>query len=175
MKVRILAENEDFHERKQDFQELVDLVYYSVPFYFGNQTKPSSMVDFTDPKTLFPSDHFLFPENKNGLNRRNRDLKMSRGKHRRHIVSQGLWSIISPLRGLMAFFLEDNDREMRDFLRPGQSLHVSVWLHIPSVDFINRNEGCLDLKSSSPLSTGNNKVEQLVKRARKGAILMSGP
>lgn len=182
MKDQIFAENEDFHERKQVFQELVDSVCYSVPFYLSNQTIPSSMVEFTDPKILFPSDHFLFPENKNGLNRRNRNLKISRGEHRRHIVSQELWSIMSSLRGLLAFFLEDDDREMRDFLRPGQydwireqSLRVSVLLRIPSVDFINRNKVCLDLNSSSLLSTENNEVEQLVRRARKGAILMSGP
>ncbi|RAO65964.1 uncharacterized protein BHQ10_001976 [Talaromyces amestolkiae] len=179
---QILAENEDFVECKQVVQELVDSVCYSVPFYLGNRTKPSSMVDFNDPTILFPSDHILFPENKNGLNQRSQDPKMSRDEHRRHIVSQGLWSIMSPLSRLMAFFLEDDDRAMMDFLRPGQyewireqSLRVSVLLRIPTIDSDNKNEERLELNSSSILVTTNNEVEQLVKMVRKGAIFMSGP
>lgn len=179
---QILAENQDFFEYKQILQELVDSVCYSVPFYLGNRTKPSSIADFTDLTILFPSDHILFPENGSGSNQGSQDLKMSRDEHRRHIISQGLWSIMSPLSRLMAFFLEDDDRAMMDFLRPGQyewiseqSLRVSVLLRIPTAECDNSNEGRLILNSSSPLVSGNNEVEQLVKRVRKGAIFMSGP
>lgn len=179
---QVLATNSDFVEYKQTLQELVDSVCYSVPFYLGNRTKPSSIADFTDPAILFPSDHILFPENANGSNQQSHDLKMSRDEHRRHIVSQGLWSIMSPLSRLMTFFLEDGDRGMMAFLRPGQyewireqSLRVSVLLRIPTAEYGHSNDGHLILNSSSPPISVNNEVEQIVKRVRKGAIFMSGP
>lgn len=179
---KVLAENQDFVECKQNLQELVDSVCYSVPFYLGNRTKPSSIADFTDPAILFPSDHILFPDNGNGFNQRTQDLKMSRDEHRRHIVSQGLWSIMSPLSRLMTFFLEAEDQTMMAFLRPGQyewireqSLRISVLLRIPPAESNGSNEGFLILNSFSPPRSVNNGVEQLVKRVRKGAVFMSGP
>ncbi|KAF3392935.1 hypothetical protein DPV78_010132 [Talaromyces pinophilus] len=178
---QILTENRDIAECTRILQELVDSVCYSVPFCLGNRTKPSSIADFTDPAILFPSDNILFPENGNALNQQSHDLKMSRDEYRRHIVSQGLWSIMSPLSCLMTFFLED-DRAMMAFLRPGQHewireqfLRVSVLLRIPSAASDDSNEGHLVLNSSSAPVSVNNGVENLVKRVRKGAIFMSGP
>lgn len=179
---QILARNQDFVECKQTLQELVDSICYSIPFYLGNRTKPLSIADFTDPAILFPSDYILFPENRNSFNQRTQDLKMSRGEHRSHIVSQGLWSIMSPLSRLMTFFIEDDDQLMIAFLRPSQydwiceqSLRVSVLLRIPPAESDDSNEGRLTLNSSSPPSSVNNRVEQLVRRVRKGAVFISGP
>lgn len=178
---QILPENQDIAECTRILQELVYSVCYSVPFCLGNRTKPSNIADFADAAIPFPSDHILFPEYGNGLSQQSHDLKMSRDEHSRHIVSQGLWSIMSPLSRLMTFSLED-DRAMMAFLRPGQyewiqeqSLRVSVPLRIPSAESDDSNERHLVLNSSLPPISVNNSVEQLVKRVRKGAIFMSGP
>lgn len=174
---QILAANQDFVECTQVLQELVDSMCYSVPFYLGNRTKPSSIADFTDPSILFPSDNIPFPENEN-----RHGMKMSRVEHRRHIISQGLWSVMNPLSRLMAFFLEDDHKAMMTYVRPGQyewireqSLRVSVLLHMPIAGSDDSNVGPLLSDPSSPTRPVNDEIEQLVTRFRKGAVFMSGP
>lgn len=176
-----LAEHQDILEYQQAFQDMVDSVCYSVPFYLGNRTQPSSMADFTDPAILFPSDHLPAPENMNNLNKQIHNPIMPREEHRRHIISQGPWSITNPLSRLMTFFLEDDDQTIMAFLRPGQYewiseqfLRVTVVLRIPPAKSDESNEGC-GLSNSSSQSSVNNGVEQLVERVRKGAVFLSGP
>lgn len=177
-KDEMLAVNEDFVECKQVLQELVDSVCYSVPFYLGNRTKPLTIADFTDLAILLPSYHVLGSGNK-----KKRLYKHDPGtptdEHRRHIISQGPWHIMSPLSRLLTFFFEDDG--MSDFVRPGQHewireqfLRVTMLLHIPPEEPGESKEGSRLFKSSFQGSV-DTRVENLAKRVRKGALFMSGP
>lgn len=142
-------------------QDLVDSVCQSVAFYLGNRTTPSTMADLTDPHIALlgkiPFDSI------NILQDHNSDLQSD--DHKRHIIAQGPWHIMSPLSRLVAILSEDTT--FASLLRPGQHhwirtqfLRVLTILHIFSVD----SEDLCDVTA-----------DFLAKQVRKGAIFMSGP
>ncbi|KAL4940773.1 hypothetical protein BDV06DRAFT_195993 [Aspergillus oleicola] len=168
-------ETEDFITYAHAFQELVDSICDSVPFYLGNRVNPSTMADFTDPAILlpvYPKQFPAAPAPAGGM--RNWS---SAEEHKRHVIAQGPWHIMSPLSRLLTLFTEDDHGHlMATFLRPGQHqwirkqfLRVTTLIRVryPSVP-----AGVLDIKRVS--KTGAT-VEDLARGIRKGAIFMSGP
>ncbi|RDW72732.1 Zn(II)2Cys6 transcription factor domain-containing protein [Aspergillus mulundensis] len=157
---------------KQPLQDLVDSLCYSVPFYLGNRMKPSSMRDFTDPSIVFPtsppSDHAGYPA-------------IHPDNHKRHLIAQGHWHIMSPLGCLLSLLSEDGQilaghlREgQADWIR-GQFLRVATLLRL-------RDEGSGGVEgrrlSNSPLSSSGTpdlKAESLAKSVRRAAVFLSGP
>lgn len=162
-------------EYKHTFQELVDSVCYSVPFYLGNRTKPSSIPDFTDPAILLPSEPLTRPDT---------GRKSEGDEHKRHIIAQGPWHLMSPLSRLLTLFSEEHGgTQIAAFLRPGQYewiceqfLRVTTLLHIPQADTGDGLGGYIPLPSnSSSRGCVSSRAEQLAKKVRKGAVCMSGP
>ena len=88
---------------------------------------------------------------------------MSSDEHKRHMVAQGPWHVMSPLGRLLVLFSEEDGKLILNFLRPGQLdwireqfLRVATLLHLP-------------------LAKSDTKAEYLAREIRKGAIFMSGP
>lgn len=167
-------------EYRHTLQELVDSICYSVPFYLGNRTKPSSIPDFTDPAIVFPSD-YLTPADKSSNTQSN--IPHSLDEHKRHLIAQGPWHLMSPLSRLLTLFSEYRGQQMATFLRPGQYewiceqfLRVTTLLHIPQMEMETGGERNYTPLASSPANgCVNSRVEDLAKKVRKGAIFMSGP
>ncbi|KAH7394190.1 hypothetical protein DE146DRAFT_757667 [Phaeosphaeria sp. MPI-PUGE-AT-0046c] len=156
--------SEDLFHYQEVVQELVDSVCRSVPFYLGDRTAPSSMADFTDPDiSLLGPPQFDLQHSKDAT--QDRDLKVPSDEHRRHIIAQGPWHIMSPLSRLLTLLSEDATIE--SLLQPGQRqwirtqfLRVLRLLHMFPAD--------LD-------SAGDITADFLAKQVRKGAVFMSGP
>ena len=169
-------------EYKHTLQELVDSICYSVPSYLGNRTKPSSIPDFTDPAILLPSDQTQTDGGRSNM--QSNIPHSSADEHKRHIIAQGPWHLMSPLSRLLTLFSEEHHgQQMATFLRPGQYewiceqfLRVTTLLHIPQVATGDETGKCTLLASNSPArGYGNSRVEDLAKKVRKGAVFMSGP
>ncbi|KAJ9272037.1 transcriptional regulator family: Fungal Specific TF [Paecilomyces variotii] len=176
------GEIEGILECKQIFQELVDSVCYSMPFYLGNRTRLCSIADFDDPTILLPSCDSLLPGDEGPVNKQTHDPRMSKDEHRRHIIAQGPWHAMSPLSRLLTLSSEDQGQLITSLLRPGQYewireqfLRVTILLHIPLTEASGRNEGCRVLDSVTQGSNMYTKAEFLAREVRKGAIFMSGP
>lgn len=176
------GETGDILECKQIFQELVDSVCYSMPFYLGNRTRLCSIADFDDATILLPSCDSLLPGDEGPVNKQTHDPGMSKDEHRRHIIAQGPWHAMSPLSRLLTLSSEDQGQLITSLLRPGQYewireqfLRVTILLHIPLTEASGRNEGCRVLDSVTQGSNMYNKAEFLAREVRKGAIFMSGP
>ena len=171
LKNQLSAGSEDLVECKRTVLELVDSICHSVPFFLGNRAKVSSIADFTDPTILLPSCcHF-------GDKRR----QYNADEHRRSIIAQGPWHIMSPLSRLLTLFLEDFGQLMATFLRPGQHkwiqkqfLRVTMLLRIPPAKSGDSAEGS-HLLNSSAQGLVHIGVENIAKRVRNGAMFMSGP
>ncbi|KAM3479655.1 hypothetical protein MY8738_005355 [Beauveria namnaoensis] len=159
---------------QQTLQEMVDRMCYSIPFHLGNRTTRVSLTDFTDPTVLLPSDCSL-----EGGTRQDRSglfAGISRDGHRRHVIAQGPWRVMHPLSRLLTLFSEDDGEVIASLLRPGQRdwvrdqfLRVATLLHLPSYS-------SHDMERSEPSGcSADAKAENLAKKIRKGAILMSGP
>lgn len=160
---RILGGIEYLALYKEVAQELIDSVCHSVPFYLGNRTIPSSMADFTNPDILLPACPSTALENDNDYEQHH-DLDMPSYEHRRHIIAQGPWHIMSPLSRLLTLFPED--AMTASLLRPGQRqwirtqfLRVLALLHISSTGYGIGSDVTADF---------------LAKQVRKGAMFMSG-
>ncbi|KAE8394403.1 hypothetical protein BDV23DRAFT_190023 [Aspergillus alliaceus] len=172
-----LAEDEDFAKYKHIFQELVDSVCHSVPFYLGNQAGSLSIADFTDPAILLPSYHLLASGDKRSLHQQRPNPQASEEEHKSHIIAQGPWHIMSALSRLLTFFLEDDVQPMASFLRPGQHkwiceqfLRVTTLLRIPLADS-GDTKGILHPFNSTAQGSVNTRIEYLADRIRKGAFL----
>lgn len=173
------AADGDFVECQHIIQELADSVCYSVPFCLGNRNKMQTIADFSDPTILLPSYHLLAPgDNKKSSHKQNHGLGMSKEAHKRHILSQGPWHIMSPLSRLLTLFSEDDNQLMSKFIRPGQHewireqfLRVSMVLRIVPAESGYNKEG----RNSSSHGSVDTTVENLAKSVRKGALFMSGP
>lgn len=171
---QFLGDRTDFVNCQQIYQEMVDSVCYSIPFYLGNRTTRCSLTDFTDPTVLLPSQYSL--EDKTWLDRDGLDAGISGNNHRRHVIAQGPWRVMHPLSCLLTLFSEDHGEVMASILRPGQRewirdqfLRVATVLHLPS-------ESVHDMeRSKSPGVSADAKAVHLARETRKGAILMSGP
>ncbi|EEU41880.1 uncharacterized protein NECHADRAFT_96887 [Fusarium vanettenii 77-13-4] len=160
---QFLDDPADFVNCQQRLQEVVDSVCYSIPFHLGNRTTRSTLMDFTDPTILLPSQGSL-----NGVT--------SNDDHRRHVIAQGPWRAMHPLSRCLTLFSEDDGEVIASLLRPGQRewirdqfLRVATLLHLPTEPG-NYMEG-----SGSPGGSADVKAEYLAREIRKGAILMSGP
>ncbi|KAJ5172204.1 hypothetical protein N7492_004797 [Penicillium capsulatum] len=156
------------------FQELVDSLCHSVPFYMGNRTNPSNMADFTDPEILFPSDCYRHRDsNPHSINK----LGSSGDEQKQSIIAQGPWHVMSPLSHILTLVSEDRSQLLATFLRYGQRewireqfLRVTRLLRIPSKSV--QEPYLRGLSAQRSADTG---FEDLVKGVRKGAIFMSGP
>lgn len=157
---------------KRTAQDLVDSICQSVPFYLGNRTLPSSMADFTDPNILvLPSCCPSCPQT-TSLNSCQHDSTSST-QHRRHIIAQGPWHMMSPLSRLLTLFSED--AVMASLLRPGQRqwirtqfLRVMMLLQISPV-------ACNGAGDNTGGADEEVMADFLAKQVRKGATFMSGP
>ncbi|MDI1492950.1 MAG: hypothetical protein OHK93_004734 [Ramalina farinacea] len=179
-------------------QELVDSICHSVPFYLGNRTKQSSLIDFTDPEILFPSYHSLAPGDARFAARlqdcNDGAALLSGDEHHRHMVSYGAWHVVSPLSNLLTLVSDDHGgRLVASCLRPGQQewirqqfLRVSTVVRLPAAGPLGGGEESrspsfvpVGLKSADGtaeiLKSADNAAENLAKQVRKGAIFMSGP
>ena len=67
-------------------QDLVDSIVYSVPFYLGNRTKPSTTYDMADGSLELPGYHRISPWERPGPIKNS--MIMSRDEHVRHAVAQ---------------------------------------------------------------------------------------
>ncbi|KAF2728112.1 hypothetical protein EJ04DRAFT_110567 [Polyplosphaeria fusca] len=144
-------------------QELIDSVCRSVPFYLGNRCVPSNMADFTDATIFLPS--CPSAAQNNNADDVHRHLDMPSDEHRRHIIAQGPWHIMSPLSRLLTLFSED--ARTASLLRPAtcqwvraQFLRVLTLLHISPMAY--------DIDSDAT-------ADFLARQVRKGAMFMSGP
>lgn len=155
---------EDLAHYKEVVQELVDSVCRSIPFYLSNRNRPSSMADFTDPDIVLLGQLRL--DSRLSINyKQDHAFSMPSDEHRRHIIAQGPWHIMSPLSRLVTLLSEDPI--LASLLRPGQHqwiqaqfLRVMKLLHIFPAKHDNSGEFTADL---------------LAKQVRKGALFMSGP
>ncbi|OOF91800.1 hypothetical protein ASPCADRAFT_509782 [Aspergillus carbonarius ITEM 5010] len=172
------SNREELAEPQPIVQELVDGVCYSVPFYLGNLSKPLSMADFADPTILLPSSYF--PGRNGNWNKQLDHQHPAADDHRRHIIAQGPWHIMSPLSRLLTLCFEECGPPMRPFFRSGQYewirdqfLRVTTLLHIPPVESsAHCGQGSLS-KFLDPRSS-DTMAENLATGVRKGAIFMSG-
>lgn len=161
----------------QTIQELVDSVCYSIPFYLGNRTGPSSFTDFTDPEILLPSYHApSSPESSLG---EPIPSKTQSDEHRRHVIAQGAWHAMSPLSRLLTLFSDEHGPLITSFLRPGQHewireqfLRVTTLLGLPSVKLGNYKEvgGTWNWSAERVANTG---AEDLARTARQGAAFIN--
>lgn len=161
-------------ECQETLQNLVDSACYSVPFFLGNRTRQSTITDFTDPHILFPSYHSPASDNKG------HGAGISRDDHRRPLIAQGPWHVMSPLSHLLTLFSEDdNGQLLASFLRPGhqewireQFQRVTTLLHLSSKENNENKQASFDLSAGR---AGNTKTDYLARGVRKGLIFMSGP
>jgi Zn(2)-Cys(6) binuclear cluster domain-containing protein len=98
---------------RQDIQDLVDNICHSLPFYLGNRTRVSSMVDFTDPDIHLPYHPSLEPE---GLPE-HVGPGVPSARHRRHVLAQGPWHAMGVMVWLLRLVAEEDSPLL---LRPGQ-------------------------------------------------------
>lgn len=170
---------DDILECKETLQKLVDSVCYSVPFFLGNRTRQSTITDFTDSEILIPSCHLPAPGDKKSLNTNDQDAGGSRDDHRRSVIAQGPWHIMSPLSHLLTLFSESNGQLLASFVRPGQQewireqfQRVTTLLHLSPKDHGEDEQALFDLSAGR---AGNIKTHYLARGVRKGLIFMSGP
>jgi hypothetical protein len=170
---------DDIFECQETLQKLVDSVCYSVPFFLGNRTGRSTITDFTDSGILIPIYNLPAPGVKKSLNTKDHDTGISRDNHRRPVIAQGPWHVMSPLSHLLTLFSEDNSQFLASFLRPGQQewireqfLRVTTLLHLSPQD---HGEDGQAMSDSSAGRAGNIKTDYLARGVRKGLIFMSGP
>ncbi|PWY81584.1 hypothetical protein BO94DRAFT_146319 [Aspergillus sclerotioniger CBS 115572] len=170
-----MSKPEELAELQDILQVLVDGVCYSVPFYLGNLSKPLSIADFADPTVVLPSSYL--PSRNGNWNKDHHPLVVD--EHRRHIIAQGPWHIMSPLSRLLTLCFEEHGP--RTFLRAGQYewirdqfLRVTTLLHIPPVEAgAHHGRGS---RSNFPVPRSSDTMaENLATGVRKGAIFMSGP
>lgn len=172
---------QELAEFQHILQELTDGVCYSVPFYLGNRSKPLSIADFADPTILLPSSDF--PGRNGNWNKQiyHHDPRAAADEHRRQIIAQGPWHIMSPLSRLLTFCFEECGPPMGTFFRPGQYewirdqfLRVTTLLHIPPVE-ASAHYGRGSLSKFLDPRSSDTMAENLATGVRKGAIFMSGP
>ncbi|KAL4900155.1 hypothetical protein BDW74DRAFT_162457 [Aspergillus multicolor] len=125
----------DVVQCRHTLQGLVDSLCHSVPFYLGNRVNHSSMHDFTDPGIIFPT-YPASPSPPSSL-----PVNPGRNDHKRHLIAQGHWHIMSPLSCLLTLLSDDEDdgHSLAGALRPGQCdwirgqfLRVSTLLRLPT-------------------------------------------
>lgn len=173
--------DQDFLEYTPIFQELVDSICHSVPFFIGNRSKTSILNDFSDTKIMLPSYHCLGEGSIQSLGLDNREWQTSIDEHRRSIIAQGPWHIMHPLSRLLTLFSEGHGQLMATFLRPWQQewireqfLRVTtlLWLSPGDDRTIPKTPPMSKTAIDEPVET---EIEYLAKGIRKGATYMSGP
>ncbi|KAL4797615.1 hypothetical protein BDV19DRAFT_358390 [Aspergillus venezuelensis] len=167
-------ETEDFITYIHAFQDTVDSICDSIPFFLGNRVSPSVMADFTDPSILLPLYPKQFPAAPAppGGSRN----WSSAEDHKRHVIAQGPWHVMSPLSRLLTLFTEDNHGKLlATFLRPGQHQWIrEQFLRVTMLIRVRNPYAPAggDIKRSSKSGAT---VEDLARGVRKGAVFMSGP
>ncbi|GAB7366428.1 hypothetical protein MBLNU230_g8225t1 [Neophaeotheca triangularis] len=158
--VGLVGDPFDMVNWQSTYQDIIDSICYSIPFYLGNRIKRTSLSDFTRLELLLPSD------------RHDIDTEMSQDDYRRHVIAQGPWRAIHPLSHLLTLFSEDHSETIASLPRPGQRewirdqfLRVAEILHLP----LTSDYDVKLSKSSADVTAG-----LLAKNIRKGAVLMSG-
>ncbi|TPX12297.1 uncharacterized protein E0L32_006944 [Thyridium curvatum] len=127
-------------------QQTIDDICFSLPYFLGNRTRPSSIADFTNQAIEFPSHHSLPP----GSPRRRRietEHTLSKDEHERHVIAQGSWHSMGPLCRLLNLFAGEHGWVVTDALRIGQQdwiceqfLRVTTILRLPIEDFVDIEE-----------------------------------
>ena len=167
-----LNKMEDYVECKHILQTMIESICHCVPYYLGNRTKVSSIADFTDPEIMLPSDYLL----SRGDGRHNtvglHEPAAVRDEHRRHVIAQGPWHIISPLSQLLIFFSEDNGELITNLLRPGQREWIrEQFLRAATLLSLQPEEFCDRLVQDSV----DFKAQHVAKAVKAGSVFTGGP
>lgn len=174
------SQEENLVEYEQTFQELVDAICYSVPFYLGNRVRPTYITDFDD-SSISLCDHSLSAQGSSRQSPQSSTSKTtSEDEHRLNIIAQGPWHLMSPLSRLLTLFAEDDNHHLTGILRSGQHkwirqqfLRVTTLLHLSPPDQ-NSAGGTTTLESPEPIAL-NTRADDLASLVRRGAMFMSGP
>ncbi|KAL4966324.1 uncharacterized protein BDV14DRAFT_171423 [Aspergillus stella-maris] len=168
-------ETEDFITYTHAFQDIVDSICDSVPFFLGNRVSPSVMADFTDSSILLPQYPKQFPAAPAppGGSRN----WSSAEEHKRHVIAQGPWHVMSPLSRLLTLFTEDDHgKHLATFLRPGQHQWIrEQFLRVTTLIRVRNPSASTGVKDIKGASKTGATVEDLARGVRKGAVFMSGP
>jgi hypothetical protein len=174
------AVDQDVFRYEQVFRELVDAVCYSVPFYLGNRIRLMNVTDFHD-FSISLCRHSLSSQDSPGqFPQLLTSASTSEDEHRRHIIAQGPWHIMSPLSRLLTLFAEDDKEQLTRLLGSGQHewmreqfLRVTTLLHLspPNQDSAVENWG---QGSLGPVAV-DTRADYLANILRRGAMFMSGP
>jgi hypothetical protein len=166
---------EEFAGHLHTLQTLVDEICHCVPFYLGNRTRTLGIRDFADETIILPScqpqpahvtaqAEGTSPHSTPG---QSPSYASRDQQHKRSLIAQGPWHLMSPLSRLLTLFSKDHGPLPVSLLRPGQHewirgqfLRVLVLLKILPGEIGEVND----------IS-----VEDLAQAVRKGAIFMSGP
>jgi len=158
-----------------DLQEAVDTICYTIPFYLGNRSRPSSIGDFSDPTITLLSHHSVSLGNPRRLGLEHGPF-MPRDEHKRHAIAQGPWQIMGPLSRVLNLFSGEHGWVITEAIRPGQHdwirdqlLRVTVLLRLPV------NEGH-DYKrmSEENLSVEIPKADYIARRLHEGLNIIGG-
>lgn len=154
---------------------------YSVPFFLGNQQKPSSIDDVTDPEILLPSRDRLSATPEETSDTRAPGSEFRTSEQRNHIITQGPWQTMSPVSPIKTLFSSNKSLVMRKYLRSGEYKLVCVQLYrIVKVRKILRGNIC-DRQMFGEISTSicqesvHFMAQSLSTRIRKSASFMTGP
>ncbi|KAK2757214.1 hypothetical protein FQN54_004728 [Arachnomyces sp. PD_36] len=155
---------------EQTFQELVDGICDSVPFYLGNRVRPTHITDFDD-SSISLCRHSLPAQGGPGQSPQPATSTTTPGdEHRRSIIGQGPWHLMSPLSRLLTLFAEDDNHHLTGILRYGQHEWIrQQFLRVATLLRLSRPG------RNSAGETTNTRVDDLAGLVRRGARFMSGP
>lgn len=164
-------------EYQRNFQELVDAICYSVPFYLGNRMLSMHFTDFEDSSILLCGQSIPSQASPGQSPQSPAITTPSVDEHRRQVIASGPWHLMSPLSRLLTLFAEDHGQHLTGVLRSGQHkwirqqfLRVTILLQLSAPDQYSARD-VTDLDSQNTLT----KADDLASLVRKGAMFMSGP
>ncbi|KAK2594039.1 hypothetical protein QQS21_008258 [Conoideocrella luteorostrata] len=165
---------------EQIFQELVDAICYSVPFYLGNRVRPMHITDFDDC-SISLCGHSIPSQDSQGRSPQSpTSTRMSEDEHRRQVVAQGPWHLMNPLSRLLTLLAEDDNHHLTGILRSGQHKwirqqfqRVTTLLRLSPPDQHSAGKSTT-LNSPDPASL-NTTADDLAGLVRRGGMFMSGP
>jgi Fungal Zn(2)-Cys(6) binuclear cluster domain/Fungal specific transcription factor domain len=115
----------DSSRHTREYEELVDSLCHSVPFYLGNRTVPAVLSDMENSELMFPSYHDLEPTDDAFLRYLVSDCYVSRIDHDRHVIVHGALHIMSILAYLTGLFAEARNLRVTRTFRQEQKNWIS--------------------------------------------------
>jgi hypothetical protein len=92
---------------RESFQQIVNFICRSIPFFLGNRTYTGTLHDFTDSNIFIPSHHHLGIKSELVSHQSSSGL-LSQNEHFKHVISQGPWHILIPLSQLLNIFSQSH-------------------------------------------------------------------